>query len=153
VRTDVAGGHRVPGRRVAYGVDDVGRVERAGYPAVVVCGTKLLPVLCDFGLGPARLSAPVAGEPVKDRCDVADALTWTCIDLVGVRRHVDVQHGGLYRPRLDELDSVETDRDDQVSIAQELPEHPVARHVEHAGEERVVLREDPLGHWAHHDRG
>ncbi len=55
-------------------------------------------------------------------------------------------------PRLDELHGVEAHGEEEVGPAEKVPDDLVARHVQGAGVEGVVLGEDALGHGRDHHR-
>jgi hypothetical protein len=88
----------------------------------------------------------MGSDPVQDGGDVADDLVLTGVHLVGVRGGVEVQHRGGQPPWADQLDRVEAGRQDEVGVGQEVPDHAVAGHVEHAGEVGVVLGEQAFRH-------
>jgi hypothetical protein len=152
VRADVGRNDGVARHRLAHDVDDVGRVQPAVHPALIVSGAELFAVGRDLALRPAGERPACVGHRREDARNRADDLDLGGIDLVGIGRRIDVNRRCLHGPWLDQLDRVEADGEDQVGFLQEVPDELVAGHVEDAGEEGVVLGEHPLRHRRHHHR-
>src|SRR5206468_8108008 len=98
----------------------------------------------DFTRFPARLPRVTRAQVIDDGPDRADELDVGRVDLIRIRRRVDVEDGAVDLPRLDQLDRIEADRRNEIARFQEPPDDLIARHVERAGEVRMVLGKNAL---------
>ena len=95
-------------------------------------------------LRPLRRSLNRCGQRAKRTGDIPHDLDPRLIDPFDVRDRIDVDQRGIERPRLDQLNHVETGGDDQIRLGKQAVYDLFAGHVNDPGGQAVIFRKHSL---------